>query len=471
MTLWRLAKVVLALALLSTLAYAALTLVTRPLDGSEGSFLFDAARIRQGLPLYVDPNVGAWEYGPVPSRYYVLYTPFWAAVLAAFPASAAAVCARLLSFGAWAGLLACIVASAPRSRRAVTAAGGAFVASLYPLMLFAAAGRSDAVAVAIAGLALLRSARAGRVGALEGALFALAAFFKPNVLAAGLGAIGADVVERRGRSLPALAGAASCVLACAGVLEGASGGVWVEHLVRSSWMPFSARLWAEQMVSRAPFFVLPLAFCVWSAARARAWMLLSALGASVAWTAVSLAKVGSASNYWMEPCVVGLVVLASVPLPPFPSWLRAAAAPLALAQVAWTGVASVRSSVAAIGAASHESAVLSGARVACGAGPGQIVLADEAGLEMMLDGRAVDQPLVFTQLVRRGDFALSTWVADLDRPDVRGLVLQSDWLERAGATDVEPAHDLFPAALRGPLRAKFELATQSDGLWLYRSRQ
>jgi hypothetical protein len=421
------------------------------------------------MPLYVDPRAGAFEYGAVPSRFYVLYAPFWAALLSLFPGEWAPAVARSLSLGTWLGLLGGLVVAARKDLRAATGLGAAFVASLYPLALFAASGRPDAIAVALAGVALFRSVRSGRVGAVEGALFALAPFFKPNVVAAGIGAMTADLLRRRTRAWPALAGASSCLAVCAAVLEGVSGGAWVEHLVDSTRMPVSASLWLEQMASRAPFFALPLAVCAWSAIEARAQIGLAALAASAAWAVLSLAKVGSASNYWMEPCVAALVVLANVPLPSLPRRLPAAAASVALAQTLWTGVAAVRSSFEAIHDARERSAAVAAARSRCAAKPGDVVLADEAGLEQMLDGRVIDQPLIFTHLVSRGSFPLSTWERDVERPEVRCLVMQSDWLERAeGASD--PDHDLFPADLRPALRAQFELVSREGGLWVYGPR-
>ncbi len=457
-----------AVAFGATLVFALSTLASRPLDGSEGNFLFDASRLRHGLSLYVDPNLGAWDYGPVPSRYYVLYAPFWAAMLAAVPGSVAPTLSRALSIAAWFGFLAGVFASSPRSHRVAVAVAVAFVGGLYPLTLFAASGRPDALAVALAGLAVLRSLRSGRVGAFEGALFALAPFFKPNVLAAGLGALAADLVSRRARAWPGLAGAASSSIACAGVLGLASGGVWLEHLLKSTWMPLSSTLWLEQMATRAPFFTAPLAFTAWCAWRANDRLALSALGSSVAWTLWSLAKIGSASNYWMEPCAVGVAIVATSPAAPLPAALRAIAAPLALVQACWTGVAAIRSSTEAIAAAPRKRAAIVSARVVCGAQDGDVVMADEPGLEVMLNGRLIEQPLVLTQLVRRGGFPEAIWLDDVARPRVRCLVMQSDLLERR-AGEQNPDHDLFPPALRRALRARFELATSGDGVWIYRA--
>jgi hypothetical protein len=456
-----------AAACVATLAFALATLLSRPLDGSEGNFLFDAARIRQGWPLYVDPVQGAWQYGPVPSRYYVLYAPLWAALLALFPPSIAAAVARALALGAWLGLLATIVAGAPRPNRPTAVAGAAFLVGLYPVMLFAASGRPDSVAVALAGVAVFRSLRKGEVGAVEGALFALAPFFKPNVVAAGTAILVADLLARRSRAWPALAGATGCALACAGTLQIASRGAWVEHLVKSSWMPASLTLWTEQMASRLPFFVLPLALSAWCAWRAGSRFGLAALAASAAWTIVSLAKIGSASNYWMEPCVVGLAVVSAHGIPAGPPRLREALSVLALAQVGWTGLAAIRSSAEAITLAPRKAAAIAAVRSRCGAGPDDVVMADETGIEVMLDGRLIEQPLVFTQLAGRGSYPLSTWTEDVNRSSVACLVLQSDWLEPAGDAEEGP----FPAAMRGVLRERFGLVWAGDGVWVYRRRR
>lgn len=467
--LWAAALVVAAVAFGATLLFALSTLASRPLDGSEGNFLFDASRLRQGFSLYVDPRLGAWDYGPVPSRYYVLYAPFWAATLAAVPGSFAPAFSRALSIVAWFGFLAGVFAATPRSRRGAVLVAVAFVGGLYPLTLFAASGRPDALAVALAGLAVVRSLRSGRVGAIEGALFALAPFFKPNVLAAGLGALAADVVSRRARAWPALAGAASAGVACAGVLDLASGGAWLEHLLKSTWMPLSPTLWLEQMATRAPFFAVPLAFSAWCALRAKDRLALSALGASVAWTLWCLAKIGSASNYWMEPCAVGVAIVATSPAPPLPAALRVIAAPLALVQACWSGVAAIRSSTEAILAAPRKRAAIASARAVCGAKDGEVVMADEPGIEMMLNGRLIEQPLVLTPLVRRGVFPEAIWLEDVARPPVRCLVMQSDLLEKT-ASEEDPDHDLFPPALRRALRARFALETSRDGAWIYRAR-
>src|SRR5262245_39366459 len=55
---------------------------TRPVGLVESEMLFQASRIKQGFPLYRGLSEGAWELGAPPSRYCVLYPPFWPWLLA-----------------------------------------------------------------------------------------------------------------------------------------------------------------------------------------------------------------------------------------------------------------------------------------------------------------------------------------------------------------------------------------------------
>jgi hypothetical protein len=131
-------------------------------------------------------------------------------------------------------------------------------------------------------------------------------------------------------------------------------------------------------------------------------------------------------------------------------------------------VAAIRSSTEAIAAAPRKRAAIASARAVCGALDGDVVMADEPGLEVMVNGRLIEQPLVLTQLVRRGAFPEAVWLDDVARPRVRCLVMQSDLLER-GAGEENPDHDLFPPVARHAMRARFELVTSRDGVWIYRA--
>src|SRR5271170_3231508 len=94
-----------AVALGVALVVAFGTLTYRPLDVVEGEILFETQRLRAHLPLYVDPVLGARDYGSVPSHYYVLYTPLWPWILSTLPGPWAEDVARLTSAVSWFGLL------------------------------------------------------------------------------------------------------------------------------------------------------------------------------------------------------------------------------------------------------------------------------------------------------------------------------------------------------------------------------
>lgn len=477
-----LAALVCGAALLATLAWLVLTFPVRPLDGVEGDVLFEALRLRAGAPLWVDPAVGALEYGLPPARYYVLYPPLWSAVLALAPTSAAPLVARALSALAWLGVLAFAVRAAPRGARRAPAALAAFAAGAWVLTFYGASGRPDALAVALAGVALLRASRAGRVDVLAGALFALAACVKPNVLGAAPGALlGAALAGHREggraaaarRSLPGVAGALGTGALVALVLTAASGRAWLTHLLASTGQAPSGALWAEQMASRAPFFALPLLATLAvglraSRASASALVATSALATSLAWCALALAKIGSAANYFLEPFVAAVVVLAHAPLPK----LRTPAASFAIAglllgQALWTGIASVRSAVEHVALSRARAGLLREARTLCGAPPSSVVIADEPGLELALDGRIVETPFQSTHLGRRGAFPIAAWREDVRRPEVACLVMQDDLLERPLA-EVSIEHDRFGPELRGALREAFVRVEARAGWFLYR---
>jgi hypothetical protein len=459
--------------LLLTAYWSASTMASRPPDGAEGEIAFEAARIARGLPLYVDPAIGAGEYGPPPSRYFVLYPPLWPALLSRLPASLLdrnVVGSRAIAFALWFGTLGLLVARAePRCRR-VAALVAVFLGSTWVLALFATSGRPDALAVLLAAIAAERSVRKGRVDPLAGALFALAAWTKPNVLGLAAGAFAGQVwVSRRGVVAPALAGlATSGVIAC--ILHVTSGGAWLGHLVASTGQPLDLGLWLGQIGDRLPFFGPTMlaagALAVSRRADDRAKIAAGAVVATAAWALFSLAKIGSASNYWLEPSVAALVCFARFEVP---ERLRRslAVAGACAAQLGWNGVASAQASIRGIASAPAKAAVLARAREACGAKPTDVVVADEPGIELVVEGRMVQTPFQTTHLVRRGRFSEATWIADLSRPEVRCLVMQSDLVERP-VEEVSVPYDCFTPGVRAHLKRTFSLTKSEAGIYIYR---
>lgn len=465
--LFGIAAIVVGASLLATFAWVVLTLGVRPIDGVEGDVLFEADRIRAGFPLYVDPMVGAREYGEPPARYLVLYPPLWSAFLAIFPN---VVFARIVGALAWLGALAWIALRAPKERRLAAGALSALCASIWVLALYGASGRPDSVAVLLSAVALERSARKGDVDVVAGVLFALAAFVKPNVVGAAPGAIVvAFLATRRLRGV--LAAIATSVVV-AGIVHVASGGKFVEHLLASTGQPPDASLFVEQIVHRVPFFMLPIAFAFVTGVVSRkdpgARIALGALLTSSVWSIATLAKIGSATNYFLEPLACAVVVLARADLP---SFARAGlVVPIAcVVQALWTGISSVKSATKEIGLSFQRADAIARTRSTCGAGDKDVIVADEPGLERMLNGRIVATPFQTTHLARRGRFDEKIWIADVSRPEVTCLYMQDDLLERP-LDQVSVAHDRFGPELRRVLRDRFELVEGGDGFRLYRLR-
>ena len=342
MTKWliALAKVVVAASLVASLGWAIATLASRPLDGVEGDVLFEADRMRAGLRLYTNPAEGVFDYGPVPARFLVLYPPLWSALLSITGASA--IFARIAGTLSWFGLLAWIAWRAAYRRQAIWVA--VFIAGISTLALFGASGRPDSIAVLAAGIAVERATKHKRIDLLAGILFAIAAFVKPNVVGAAPGLFLFAIIGKRPfvRGLIGLIGGVGIIVA---VLSLGVGREWVTHLLLSTAQPPSAHQLFDQLASRAPFFALPFVVAIYTSRKDP--LAFGALLSSVAWCVMSLAKIGSASNYLMEPCVCLLVVFARARAPR----LTMPTAALLLAQVLWVDVASTRSAVERTGEA------------------------------------------------------------------------------------------------------------------------
>lgn len=460
------------LAALLALGWALTTLVTRPPDGVEGEILYEASRLRHGLPLYVSPFAGAWEHGAPPSRYFVLYPPLASALLSLVAQTHALVVARAASLAAWGvALLAPVSLAAPGRRRAALFAA-LFAFGAFPLMLYAASGRPDALAVALASVALTRVLRRGAPDAASGALFALAALVKPNVVAIALGVtvLAALGPFARRRAASFVGGGLAVAALFAAAVHRASGGEALAHLLASTRQPFQPGLLLEQITARGPFFFAPMAAAAWALHWAgedlRARIARAALTASAGWLLVTLGKTGSASNYFMEPLVAVVFAFAVAP-PPSSSPPRARLAALAvLTQTLWVGVATARSVPAAVARASSQAELIAGARARCGVATTTIVLADEPGLELVLNGRAIQTPFQMAHLVRAGRYPLALWLADIDAPEVSAF-LSIQPLDALAAERIEPVHAHLPPLVARRLLERFPRAIPGDGLTLY----
>lgn len=414
---------------LAVLWFFVATVAARVPYWGEAETVFEASRLRERLPLFVDPLVGAHEQGEPPSRYYVTYPPLWAAVLSLVPASSALIASRVLATLAWAGALAGIAATARRDARPTAAACAAFVLGSWVLANFATTGRPDALACALAAAGLVRAMKRGRIDALALALLVLVPWVKPTLLGLPAGAFALDLAVRRDARTPAIAAAATLAIGLA--LHVASGGALLEHVARSNAQPFTVDAWLSHVPSRLPFFapLFVLAGVVaWRDRRSPGTAIgAGALAGALLWTLAALAKTGSASNYWMEPCVAAVAVVAQAASPPlrFGEGPPAHAA-LALAAIAYAGVASVRASAEHVREYRDDARIAAEIGASCGAprggGAEGVVLADEAGLELALNGRVVVPTYQMAHLVLAGRFPAQVWIDDLRSPRVRCVV-------------------------------------------------
>jgi hypothetical protein len=454
-----------ALSLAFVVVWAFANLRVRPLMGGEGEVLFEAARMRAGLPLYIDPIAGALDYGEPAARYYVLYPPVWSWVLSWIPVGAgangfaASVAARVLGLGAWAAALAVLVARADRGSRLAALAFALFFASIFNLELFIVTARPDAAAALLAAVALERATRHGKVDAIAGALFALAAWTKPTFLGLAAGAFGVTLLLAPRLLWRALAGALAVSAVLFALLQHASDGHWFRHLLASTLQPFDRGHWTDSISHEAFFFFAPAAYAL-----ARAWKRrddprlavgLGALAVALVWGVVSVAKVGSATNYWIETAL-GVVAIAAR-LPPTAIASSPVLAALALVQALWSGVASMRSAPEWIASDRRVDALLANARTTCGARDTDFVLSDEVGTELRLDGRLATTAYQMAFLAEAGRFPVAPWIEDIDRANVTCFVEHFHVMRRV------------PELTRA-LDAKFEPAASTDGWTVLRVR-
>lgn len=426
----------------------------RPLDGVEGEMLFEASRIRSGLALYTDPLQGALDYGTYPSRFWVLYLPFFPSLLALAPLKTAVYWARLANLLAYLGLICLIVRQyGVRRMSSVLAMASALIGG-YWITLYATSGRPDGVAVTIAGFALLRCVRQGRVDPLVAALFAIAALIKPNVVGLGAGALLMDMGVQRIHAWRNVATVVGVILLAAIGTVVWGGHLGWEHLKLSTLQPFSVALWKQRIAWTLPFhapFVCAGGLCAWRAYRTRRaaadGLLLAAIGASTLFCCVSLGKTGSAANYWIEPCLGAFMALC-IHAESLRAWAQEQPAVPVLGMM-WLLYQAGYALPHAWSDLRNNPRVYSELQKIRAALPaGQVVLAREPGLELMINSRVLSTPFQFTHAVRAGHFPLHTWVSDIERQEVAGiLVWERDLVVQARDDSVFP-----PAVVQTMLR-------------------
>jgi hypothetical protein len=397
----------------------------------ETEALFQAQRVRDARPLYVDPAVGAWEDGAPPSRYYVLYPPLYPWLLAhSAPRSASLVDLRTVGRTASVALLvltlAFLVRGARTERRAEVLTGALLVLGLHMIAREVALAQADVLAVTLAIVGFARASRAGRLDPLSAVLLAAAPFVKPNVLGCTVGAFVAHVVAHRrsgARALLApLAVGAAVAAGFVALYHTWSDGAWLQHIARATGQPLTWEKWRGMVASRALILGAPHAVVLAVAIRRRCSPLATLpLAASLAWTLFAVAKTGSATYYWIEPTLAAIVTLGRIPSGPPARPLRVVLPLAGLALSVAVALSSIPGFLAGATDASFASVVEEVDRL-CPRAPGEVAMSSDVRLELALNGRVIVPAWQGSYMVRTGDFPLAAWRASLEDDHVRCVV-------------------------------------------------
>lgn len=450
------------------MAYLLATL-RRPAGPTEAELLTEASRIARRLPLYVEPAVGALDDGPLPFRKHALYTPLWSAFLSLLgPLGSAStlVLGRLLASLAWFVGVPLLALRASRGRpEARTMALLAFAgpAGMFFLVRAGVGCNVDPIAVLLAAGAFASCLGARRVTPLAAGLFAGAVLLKPHVAGMGLGVALAAIPRRElGRRWLGL-GVAIAVAGALGLYL-VSGGAWPRHMLATSANPWSLARFAAYLGGYGFALGLPhLVFGVALLVRGDRLAAFGVLGSTLL-AAVLMAKLGSATNYWLEPTAALAVALAAHR----GTWkLGVWAGALGLALVAMA---------LDVGALPKEARgwmeqarTLEAARATCAPGPGEVWSASDPMLEYALAGRVTRAPWQLSLLVRAGKLPASVLASDLAEPRLTCFAMRGPGLEAPpGPTPVEDG--VYDHELWGPMHESFERIGEVGGLYIYRRR-
>ncbi|WP_394843232.1 hypothetical protein LZC95_40050 [Pendulispora brunnea] len=463
------AVALLVLSSIVTTAYLVALLRDRPVLNGEGEILSEAARLRLHLPLYTDPLAGAFDQGPYPTRAYVLYPPLWSWVLSFLPAKEAPLLGRVVGGLMWMGTLLLVLRTAARRERRAVAVATLYLMGSHLLATFAVCARPDTAAVCLAALALLLAVRRAHAGPLCGALFALAAWLKPNVVGLGAGVAVALLLERPfsvpallRRLLPPLTGVLAVSVPVACILYAASDGSFVDHLRLSVGQALRLDLWWDQ-VSRRLLFLGPFALVLtmgWRGRRdPRVRIAFFAVAVNLGWMLFCFAKVGAASNYWMEPALGAVILVAYAPWPAWSERTATTIGALAIAHAIWLAGISAEGVLEAFEKLPARTQLVQRARATCRTDPSDVILSDSAGIEYMANGRVLAPFFQTHALISAGRLPASTWVGDVLRPEAKCFLAEGPLPDIASAPAVHEA-----------LTGKFVLEAEAGDLRLYRAR-
>ncbi|WP_394824253.1 hypothetical protein [Pendulispora albinea] len=461
----------------TAVVFLAFSFVHRPYNAVEAELTFEATRAAKGFALYVDPVRGAWEYGEPPSRFSVLYTPFWPYLVGYLAkvrpvTDTVRIVGRAVSILAWLVAYIAPVLVAPRGKRTAPAVASVLGASLFFLIRNAPSGTPDTLSAALASVALARAAKRDRVDTVSAVLFTAAPFMKPSCLGIFAGAFLVCVVQRKLGYKRALAAGAAMFIGLAGICHVLSGGLWIRDLVLSTGQEISFSRWVSEFGSRSFVLGLPHVIIAVLAWRQKVrWTVLGPLLTSIAWSTFSMAKLGSGSHYWYEPTLASIVAISAM----------ANAEPLRPALAAWVrvGVLAMSITVAAITvpgeleqmhAYGHYEGTIARLKERCISGANDVAVSVDPVIEFSVSGRMIVPEWQTSFLVRHGLFPIESWRNDVRHPNVRCVVLPDD-IEHPSVNPFDLGRsNVYATELRDVVRENFAFDGIVDGLFVHRRR-
>lgn len=473
------------MAVITTTCILVFALKHAPDDPVAAEISFEALRVAHGWPLYVAPEVGAWEMGGPPARYFVLYTPVFPWVVGKltslfFAPSVAKVhlVGRALAFVSWGIIQVVPVLTAPPKGRHNAMFATALAVTLFLLSRNAYSMSPDTFASMFVCLGVAHSVRVGRVDSFAAALIALGPFIKPSCLGAAVGVAVVMLLRRHPGWWRALLSGLGVVLLLAAFSQVVSHGAWLTHIVSSTGQPVGWVRWLEQFGTRAVFLGIPHGLVAYVAWRRRvAWEVLGPLVSSVLWCCFMMAKHGSGSHYWIEPSALAILAIAWMPSRDSftPKWKQDASWLTRLATLLLVVGCSARYWRAEMSNASLYWIRVKRLKEHCRLREREFLVSNNTSLEMELNGRLSVPPWQSAFLVRKGKFPLEAWRSDLLLPEVRWLALGEDVLapraplaKRSNDDSVE--HDPYREWMAELIRDNYEYDANVSGVFVFKRR-
>lgn len=392
----------------------------------EGFVVADSLRAAEGGPLYNDPRQAPFTVN--------VYTPLYTVVLAGLARAGAApfLAGRLLALGGAVAIAVIVAVSGwRRSRTVALAAASLFL--LAPLQWpWSLVLRPDtlAVALSVAGVALVARREGGRLPWATVLFFVAAFFTKQTAVAGAAAALLAVARVRPRRALSAGIAGCAAVVAAALALQWASGGWFLFHTVAGNLNPFSlaraGALWSDFLRSHAVEVLVLVALAAVQVARRRLdvvgiYAVLACL------VATSAGKAGSDLNYFLEPLAAAALLAAhAFPVKP-PMRYRRLSAPLGamlLAGAAGLGFVHLRDQLS-------RRAPLAAAETAAQEVAGRLrgiagdMVSDDASLLLRAGKRVIFQPFVMAQLAESGRWDETPFLEALRNGRIGAVVVQT----------------------------------------------